>query len=315
VILDGHTMGEGDGLWAEIAELGDLRVYPRTPPELVVERARDAAILLTNKVIVDARMIAALPRLAYICVLATGYNIVDTAAAAARGIPVSNVPEYSTASVAQLVFALLLELTHRVGDHDRAVHAGIWTTSPDFSARLGGLRELAGRTMAVVGFGRIGRAVAEISHAMGMGVLAAARIRRNPPAWQPFGWCSVDEAFAGADVVSLNCALTAETAGMVHRGRLAAMRPGALLVNTARGGLVVEQDLADALAAGAIGGAALDVLSREPPPADNPLLRAPRCVITPHIAWATEAARARLVQATAANIRSFLAGAPVNLVQ
>jgi glycerate dehydrogenase len=281
----------------------------------VVERACDASVLLTNKAVVDARMIGALPLLAYISVLATGYNIVDTAAAAARGIPVSNVPEYSTASVAQLVFALLLELTHPAGDHDRAVHGGSWTASPDFSARLGPLRELAGRTMAVVGFGRIGRAVAEIAHAMGMSVLAAVRTRRDPPPWQPFAWCTVDEAFSRADVVSLNCALTAETAGMVDHRRLAAMRRDAFLVNTARGGLVVERDLADALAAGTIGGAALDVLSGEPPAGDNPLLLAPHCIITPHIAWATEAARARLVHATAANIRAFLAGAPINLVR
>ncbi len=307
-------MGEGDSTWAELAGLGDLRVHPRTPPARVVERAREADILLTNKAIVDARMIGSLPRLAYISVLATGYNIVDVAAASARGIPVSNVPEYSTGSVAQLVFALLLELTHRVGDHDRAVHSGGWAASPDFSARLGPLHELAGRTMAVVGFGRIGRAVGEIAHAMGMRVLATARSRGDAPPWQPFAWCTVDEAFAGGDVVSLNCALTPETAGMVHRGRLATMRPGAFLVNTARGGLVVEQDLADALAAHRLGGAALDVLSREPPPADHPLLRAPRCIITPHIAWATEAARARLVTATAANIRAFLDGKPINLV-
>ncbi len=314
VVLDGAALNPGDTPWDEVAALGELQVHPRTPPELVIERSRDAGILITNKTVLDARAIGALPRLRYISVTATGYNVVDVVAASARGIPVSNVPEYSTASVAQLVFALLLELAHQVGDHDAAVHAGEWTSSPDFTFWKSPLHELAGRTMAIVGYGRIGRAVADIAHAFGMAVCAASRTRREPPPWLPFAWCTVEEAFARGDVVSLNCALTKENTGMVDARLLATMKTTAFLVNTARGGLIVEQDLADALASGRPAGAAVDVLSREPAEAANPLLRAPRCIITPHIAWATAEARARLMRATAANIRAFLAGAPINLV-
>jgi glycerate dehydrogenase len=314
VVLDGYALNPGDCPWDEVAALGELTVHRRTLPEQVVDRCRDADIVLTNKCVVDGAAIGALKRLRYISVLATGYNVVDVAAAAARGIPVSNVPEYGTASVAQFVFALILELAHHIGDHHAAVRQGDWSKGPDYSFRLSLLSELAGKTLAVVGFGRIGRAVGEIAHSFGMPVLAAARTRRDPPAWRPFSWCTVEEAFARGDIVSLNCSLTKENTGMVNSRLLSSMRSGSFLVNTARGGLIVEKDLADALAAGKPAGAALDVLSQEPPAADNPLIAAPGCIITPHIAWATLEARTRLMSATAANIRAFLAGAPVNLV-
>lgn len=314
VVLDGATLDPGDNPWDEVAALGDLVVHDRTPEALVVDRAREADIVLTNKTPLAAAALASLPRLRFVSVLATGYNIVDVEAARRRGIPVSNVPEYGTRSVAQLVFALVLELCHRVGLHDRAVRDGEWAARGDFSFWKTPLVELAGKTMAVIGYGRIGRAVGELAHAFGMEVLAVDPAPGPSPAWGPFAWCGLDDAFRRADVLSLNCALTAENAGLVDARRLALMKPSAFLVNAARGALVVEADLAAALAARRIAGAALDVVSSEPIRVDNPLLAAPSCILTPHIAWATREARARLMHATAANVRAFLAGAPVHVV-
>jgi len=307
VILDGHTANPGDCSWAPLARLGALTVHPRTAPGDVVERARDADVVLTNKTALPAEVIASLPRVRLIGVLATGFNVVDAAAARARGIPVVNVPEYSTANVAQATFALLLELTNRVGHHDRAVHEGRWSAGEDFCFWDGELVELAGKTFGLVGYGRIARAVGRIASAFGMEVVHT-RGRGGD------GSIGIDELCARADVVSLHCPLTPETKGLFDARRLRAMKQTTYLLNTARGPLVDEGALAGALAAGTIAGAGLDVLAVEPPAADNPLLTAPRCVITPHHAWATRAARARLIESVAGNVAAFVAGRPVNVV-
>ncbi len=314
MVLDGYTLNPGDNSWEPLRPFGCLTVYDRTPPQLVVERARDAEIVLTNKTVLDAETIAQLPRLQLICVLATGYNIVDIAAARRRGVPVVNVPEYGTDSVAQHTFALLLELCHRVGVHDRLVHESAWARAPDFCFWHMPPVELRGLAMGIVGFGRIGQRVGEIAHAFGMRVFAAGGRRRPTPPYGNFHWLDIPELFALADVVSLHCPLTAENAGFVNRELLARMKPSAFLLNTARGGLVDEQALADALAAGRLAGAALDVVSAEPIRPDNPLLRVPNCILTPHMAWGSLAARRRLVEATAKNVAAFLEGRPVNVV-
>ena len=314
VVLDGQTLNPGDNPWDAVSALGRLTVYDRTPADQIVTRARDAQVVLNNKTPLAAQTIEQLPQLRFIGVLATGFNIVDVAAARRRAIPVSNVPEYSTESVAQLVFALLLEHCHHIGLHDSAVKAGEWTKSVDFCFWKTPLVELAGLTMGIFGFGRIGRRVGELAHAFGMNVLAHSRKGTGEPAYQPFRWASVEELFAESDVVSLHTPLTDAIKGMVNRKLLSRMKPSAVLINTARGGLVNEQDLADALRAGRPGAAAVDVVGVEPIAAGNPLLSAPNCIITPHIAWATLAARRRLMAATARNVAAFLAGKPINVV-
>lgn len=315
VVLDGHALNPGDNPWDELQALGRLTVHERTPAGLVGERAAGAAIVLTNKTPLTAGTLAALPDLRFVSVLATGYDVVDVEEARRRGIAVSNVPEYGTDSVAQFVFALLLELCHRVGAHDAAVHAGEWTASPDFSLPKSPLVELAGKTMGLVGFGRIGRRVGEIAHALGMGVSAFDPAPVAVPPYAPFARAaSAEEVFRGSDVVSLHCALTASSRNLVGGRLLSLMKPGAFLVNTARGALVDEQALAQALGRGSLAGAALDVVSAEPIRADNPLLAAPRCLLTPHIAWASLEARRRLMRTTVENVRAFLAGAPRNTV-
>ena len=315
VVLDGYTLNPaGDNPWDEVAALGELTVYERTPAERIVERTLPADIVLTNKVPLGAETLARLPNLKLVAVLATGYEVVDGAAARARGIPVSNVPEYGTDAVAQYVFALLLALCHRVELHDRSVHAGEWAANPDNSYWRTPQLELAGQVMAVVGFGRIGRRVGELAHAFGMEVLAADPYTANPPPYRPFAFVPLEEAFRRADVVSLNCALTPENRGMVDRALLATMKRTAFLLNAARGPLVNEADLAAALGAGGLAGAALDVVSSEPIRPDNPLLGARNCLLTPHMAWAAAAARRRLMRTTAANIAAFQAGRPQNVV-
>jgi glycerate dehydrogenase len=313
VILDGFTANPGDLSWAALEAIGHCTVHERTPPTDVVARARPADVILTNKTPLCAETIAALPRLSCICVLATGYNIVDVAAARDRGIPVCNVPEYGTPTVAQATFALLLELTNRVGHHAATVRAGRWSAGPDFCYWDGALVELAGLTLGVVGYGRIGRAVAGIGRAFGMNVLAH---RRSPAPAVEEGVRLVDlpTLLRESDVVSLHCPLTPETRGLIDARALATMKPGALLLNTSRGPLVVEADLAAALEAGTIAGAGLDVLCEEPPPATNPLLRAKNCIVTPHQAWATRAARRRLIEIAAGNVAAFAAGRPRNVV-
>jgi glycerate dehydrogenase len=313
VVLDGFTMNPGDLEWRALEALGELAVYERTPPELVVPRLQGAAVALTNKTPLRAEAIGTLPDLRFIGVLATGYNVVDLAAARGRGIPVANVPAYSTRSVQQMTFALLLELTQKCGAHDRAVKAGEWERCEDFMFQLGPLTELDGLTLGVLGFGTIGRAVAATGLSFGMRVLASSRSRRGA---LPDGaeWASPDELFRRSDVLTLHCPLTPETERIVCARTLALMKPGAFLINTGRGGLVDEAALAAALREGRLAGAGLDVLSAEPPSPDNPLLRAPNCVITPHCAWATRAARERLLAVTVANVRAFQAGRPQNVV-
>jgi glycerate dehydrogenase len=313
VVLDGYTANPGDLDWSAIESLAQLTVYDRTDDADIVARTQGAEILLTNKTTLSRAVIESLPQLKFIGVLATGVNVVDLEAAKARGIPVCNVPEYSTPNVAQAVFALVLELTNHTGHHDRTVHEGRWSRCADFCYWDGELVELAGLTLGLVGYGRIGAAVARVGQAFDMQILAHRR--------SGFGsiegggtYTDLDTLFRESDVVSLHCPLTPETKEMVNAPRLRQMKPTAFLINTARGGLVNEADLAAALNAGTIAGAGLDVLSVEPPAATNPLLTAKNCIITPHIAWATRNARRRLLDVTAANVRAFLAGTPQNCV-
>ncbi|QCH13606.1 D-2-hydroxyacid dehydrogenase [Synechococcus sp. CB0101] len=314
VVLDGYTTNPGDLSWEPLSVLAPCTVWDRTAPAEVNARLADAEIVLTNKTPLAAETLAALPKLRLISVLATGVNVVDVAAAKAQGITVCNVPAYSTPGVAQAVFALLLELTNRTGHHSDSVHAGRWSAGPDFSYWDGTLVELAGLTLGVVGYGAIGAAVAAVGRAFGMQILGNRRSAQGPiPEGGEF--VTLDRLFQESDVVTLHCPLTPQTAGLVDAARLAQMKPTAYLINTARGPLVQESPLLDALHAGRLAGAGLDVLSVEPPAPDHPLLRAPNCVITPHIAWATRAARQRLIAQSAANIAAFLGGAPVNVVQ
>jgi glycerate dehydrogenase len=314
VVLDGYTTNPGDLSWEPLSVLAPCTVWDRTAPAEVIARLADAEIVLTNKTPLAAETLAALPKLRLISVLATGVNVVDVAAAKAQGITVCNVPAYSTPGVAQAVFALLLELTNRTGHHSDSVHAGRWSAGPDFSYWDGTLVELAGLTLGVVGYGAIGSAVAAVGRAFGMQILGNRRSAQGPiPEGGEF--VTLDRLFQESDVVTLHCPLTPQTAGLVDAARLAQMKPTAYLINTARGPLVQESPLLDALQAGRLAGAGLDVLSVEPPAPDHPLLRAPNCVITPHIAWATRAARQRLIAQSAANIAAFLAGVPVNVVQ
>ena len=275
-------------------------------------RAEDAEILITNKFRISAEDIEQLPALKFIAVTATGYDIVNIEAARRRGIPVSNVPVYGTATVAQFTWALILELCHHVGRHANSVAAGDWTRCPDFSYWLTPQIELAGKRLGLVGYGRIARQVGTIGQAFGMKVSACMRSGKNPPAAQGIEWRTREQLFAESDIVSLHCPLTPETAKMVNRDLLSRMRSDAFLINTSRGGLVEESDLAEALRTGQIAGAAVDVVSSEPIRPDNPLLSAPNCLITPHMAWTTLAARRRLIETTAANIAAFLAGKPQN---
>ncbi len=313
VVLDGHTLNPGDLSWDELESLGDCAIYDRTPPQEVVARAQEAQAVLTNKAVLDRDAIERLSDLEYIGVLATGYNVVDVAAASERKIVVTNVPTYGTHSVAQMVFALLLELTQRVGHHARTVREGRWTSSPDFCYWDYPLVELHGLTIGIVGFGRIGRAVSEIALGFGMKVLVYDVFVLHPPV-PNVEFVDLDTLFAQSDVVTLHCPLTPDTEGLIDAERLAQMKASAFLINTSRGAIVKERDVAEALEAGRIAGAGLDVLAVEPPRADSPLLTARNCLITPHIAWATRAARARLIKAAVDNLRAFLKGRPQNVV-
>jgi glycerate dehydrogenase len=313
VVLDGHTLSPGDLSLEGLAALGELTVFERSPPELVLERARDADVLVTNKTVIDAATLAALPRLRGIAVLATGVNVVDVKAARARGVPVSNVPSYSTASVAEHTLALLLELTRHVGLHAELARDGTWSKNPDFSFWRQPLVELDGLVLGIVGLGEIGARVARLGHALGMPVVATAS-RKNPTPPDGVRTASLDAVFSESDVVTLHCPLTPDTERFVNAERLRTMKPSALLLNTARGALIDEPALAAALARDALGGAALDVLSVEPPPADHPLLSAPRCIVTPHQAWTSRASRERLLRATVDNVAGLLSGRPRNVV-
>lgn len=312
VVLDGYTLNPGDLSWAPLQELGDVTVHDRTPVDHIRARAAGAEILLTNKTLLTCPTIKALPSLRYIGVLATGYNVVDHIAAAEAGVVVTNVPAYSTMSVAQVAFAHILNLTHGMGQHTRTVREGRWSSSPDFSFADTPLMELAGKTLGIIGPGRIGAAVARMGLAFGMDVIAYSRSGRVPvPEVKPV---SLEDVFSQSDVLSFHCPLTPETKHLASAERLAMMKPTAFLINTSRGPLVDEQGLAAALNAGKIAGAGLDVLSVEPPPPDNPLLTARNCHITPHFAWASTAARKRLMHEVTENVRAFIAGVPRNVV-
>jgi glycerate dehydrogenase len=315
VVLDGYTLNPGDLSWSELEALGDCTVHDRTAPEQVAERVREADAVLTNKVALGAETLAQVPGLQYIGVLATGFNIVDVEAARRGGVAVTNVPGYSTDSVAQLTFALLLELTHHVGHHAQTVRAGRWSAGPDFSYQDFPVLELRGLTLGIVGFGQIGQAVARLARCFGLHVLAHRRPRQLADGdWVDIEFVDLDILFRRSDVVSLHCPLTPETAGLIGPDSLRRMKPSAFLLNTSRGPLVDEAALAEALDAGRIAGAGLDVLSREPPLPDNPLLRARNCLVTPHLAWASGAARTRLMTAAVRNLHAFQTGHPLNRV-
>lgn len=311
VVLDGFTLSSGDLSWEPLSRLGNLTVYDRTPETEILTRCRAAAIVVTNKVPLTKDVMQQLPQLKLICVLATGYNIVDVTAAKDQGIVVCNVPAYGTDSVAQHTFALLLELTNHVGIHAQSVAAGDWQRSPDFAYTKKGLTELKGKTLGIVGFGNIGQQTARIGAAFGMRILYNSRTRKDTG----FGtFVDLKTVFAQSDVVSLHCPLTPENKEFVNEGLLQLMKPASLFINTARGALVNEQDLATALNNGSIAGAALDVLAVEPPHESNPLLQARNCLITPHIAWISFEARQRIMTITAQNIETFLKGHAQNVV-
>lgn len=312
VVLDGQTLNPGDLSWDELKALGECEIFERSSGAEIVERSRDADAVLTNKVPLSRETLNQLPRLGYIGVTATGFNIVDVAAARELGVAVANVPAYGTASVAQATFALLLELTNRAGHHAQTVRDGRWSACPDFCYWDFPLVELAGLKLGIVGYGRIGRQVGAIGRAFGMEVLAAPS--RSNKGFDGAHIMPLEALLAESDVVSLHCPLTPETQGIINRERLSQMKRSAFLLNTSRGPLIVEQDLADALNSGQIAGAGLDVLSVEPPAKDNPLFSAKNCFITPHQAWATRAARQRLMNVTVENLRAFLAGQPSNIV-
>ncbi|GGG83264.1 glycerate dehydrogenase [Parapedobacter pyrenivorans] len=313
-ILDGYALNPGDLSWEYLNRYGEVMVYDRTPSTEIVERAKEADVVLTNKVPLDTDTLKQLPKLKYIGVLATGYNIIDINQANRQGIVVTNVPGYSTRSVAQLTFALLLELCHHVQYHSDRVMEGKWAQSPDFSFWDYPLIELSEKTIGIVGFGDIGGQVADIATAFGMQVMAYSRTETDQSHRSNFRWVGLDELLAHSDVVSLHCPLTPQTNGMMNKDTLAKMKPSAFLINTSRGPLVVEKDLKELLNRGKIAGAGLDVLSVEPPDPDNPLFGAKNCLITPHIAWATQEARSRLMEIADANLSAYLAGKPVNVV-
>lgn len=315
VVLDAFTTNPGDLSWAPLASLGQLQLHDRTPPGLVAERISRADVVITNKTRLTADLIEAAPQLRGVAMLSTGFDVVDGDAARRRGLPFCNVPEYGTASVAQAVFALLLELTNHTGQLAAGVRAGRWSAAPDFCYWDATLTELAGLTLGIVGLGRIGLAVARIGAAFGMEILGHRRSSQPlPQGAAPIRLVDLDTLLAASDVVSLHCPLNQASRGLIHGQRLAAMKPTALLINTGRGALVEETDLDRALREGRLAGAGLDVLSVEPPAADHPLLSAPNCVITPHVAWATRQARQRLIDAVAANVAGILAGTPSNVV-
>ena len=309
-ILDGYSLNPGDLDWSPVERLGDVTLFDRTPADKIVERAADADIVLTNKVPFSADTLRQLPRLRFICVLATGYNIIDTEAAARQGVVVANIPSYSTMSVAQMAFAHILNITNHVASYAREVADGKWTNCPDFCFWDSALTELAGKTMGIVGLGNTGMATARIAVAMGMKVVALTSKSADtlPEGITP---APLDDVLASADVVSLHCPLTPSTRHLINAASIAKMKTSAILINTGRGPLVDEQAVADALNGGRLAAFGADVLSQEPPRGDNPLLSARNCFLTPHIAWATLEARTRLMSTATENVRQFIAGEPV----
>lgn len=314
VVLDGYTLNPGDLSWDGMKALGEVTLYDYTPADKTVERAKGFDIVITNKTVISKEVIDALPDMKYIGVLATGYNVVDVEYAKSKGIPVSNIPTYGTRSVAQMTFALLLELCHHVQEHSNAVARGEWTNCRDFCFWNYPLIELAGKKMGIIGFGRIGQQVADIAEAFGMEVIGYDVYKSDQSHRKNFKWAELPELLTESDVVSVHCPLFPETKGIINKDTLKMMKKSAFLINTSRGPLVVDEDLAAALNNGEIAGAGLDVLSIEPPSMSNPLIGAKNCLITPHISWATKEARSRLMDIAVDNIKAFLAGNPVNIV-
>ena len=311
VVLDGYALNPGDLSWEGLKQLGDLEISDRTDTAQILNRAKYADLVLTNKTLLSSESLRQLPKLKYIGVLATGYNCVDVQTAKELGIAVTNIPSYGTASVAQFVFALLLELCHNVKQHHYAVANGQWATSRDWTFWLTPLIELEGKVMGIVGLGRIGRHVARVAIAFGMHVIATDQVPIAEPGVQA---TTLEKLLVESDVVSLHCPLFPETLGLINRERLATMKSSAFLINTSRGPLIIDEDLADALNQGVIAGAGLDVLSMEPPMRDNALLKSRNCIVTPHIAWATKEARSRLMNIAVKNVEGFLVKQPVNVI-
>ena len=313
VILDGYTENPGDLSWEELGKLGDLTVYDRTPESEIISRIGDAEIVITNKTPLTRATLDACPNIRYIAVLATGYNVVDIAAAKEKGIPVSNVPTYGTASVGQFAIAMLLEICHHVAHHSQTVYEGKWNVCADWCYWDYPLIELDGKTMGIIGFGRIGQTTGKIARAMGMKVLAYDSFP-SESGKAIAEYVDLDTLLASSDVVALHCPLFPETEGIINKDTIAKMKDGVILLNNSRGPLIVEQDVADALNSGKIYAAGLDVVSTEPIRNDNPLLKAKNCIITPHISWAPKESRQRIMDCTVSNVFSFLNGAPANVV-
>ena len=310
VVLDGKGLNPGDLSWDCLQDLGDLTVYDKTPTDaLTIARLQDADIAITNKTPIHGDILDACPTVKLICVLVTGYNVIDCEAAAQRNVPVCNVPDYGTSAVAQFTFALLLEICHQIGHHDRVVHQGKWTACPSFCFWDTPQMELAGKTLGIIGFGRIGQAVAKIASALGMKVLAYSRTEKPG-----FDFVSLEELLKASDIVTIHCPLTPQTQGLINRDTLALMKDGAILLNTSRGAVLDETAVAEALTSGKLKAAGVDVACIEPIPADSPLLHAPNCVITPHIAWAPAESRQRILDCTVRSIQAFCAGSPINTV-
>lgn len=314
VVLDGYTENPGDLSWEGLEALGELTVYDRTPKELVQERIGDADAIYVNKVVISREILEKSPNLRFIGMLATGYNVVDVEAAKERGVVVCNIPNYGTDAVGQFAIALLLEICHHVQHHSTAVHEGRWAENPDWCFWDYPLIELAGKTMGIIGFGRIGQCTARIAQALGMKILAYDAFKNPDLISETCQYAELDTLLANADVISLHCPLFPDTEGIINKDTISKMKDGVIILNNSRGPLIVEQDLADALTSGKVYAAGLDVVSTEPIKADNPLLNAPNCLITPHISWAPKESRQRLMDIAVNNLKQFVAGVPVNVV-
>ncbi len=314
VVLDGYTLNPGDLSWAGLEAIGEVTVYDRTPKDLILDRIGDAQIIFTNKTPLTKETFEKVPNLKYVGVLATGYNVVDVQAAREFGITVTNIPTYGTTAVAQFVFALLLEICHHVGEHSAEVKKGAWSSCTDFCFWNYPLIELAGKTMGIIGYGRIGRATGKIAQALGMKVLAYDEYQDKALESDTMQYAPLDTVLCEADVISLHCPLFDSNKGMINKSSIAKMKDGVIIINTSRGPLIDENALAEELGSGKVFGAAVDVLSVEPASMDNPLMKAKNCIITPHIAWAPKESRERLMNITVDNLKAFLAGAAVNAV-
>lgn len=314
VILDAYTTNPGDLSWEKFSEFGELTVYDYTPEDLIIERCKDAEIIIDNKVVLTKEILDKLPKLKYIGMLSTGFNVIDISAAKSNGITVCNVPTYSTAAVAQLTFALILEIYNQVGLHSEAVHNGEWTSCRDFCFQKTPLVELSNKTIGLIGYGKIGTEVAKIADAFSMNILCYVPSKKPQPNFKSFRFVTLDELAAQSDIVSLHCPLTPETTGIINKNFISKMKKNAIVINTSRGPAIDEQALADALNNGIIAGAGVDVLSTEPPKENNSLLSCSKCFITPHIAWAGYETRNRLVGVVYDNLKAFLSGEPINVV-